>query len=172
MRWISFILTACVSVFVSCDLIDPEFDNPLDVQNNKPPALLISPEDYASSLGQSVEMSLYALEVEGVAGMRAQVNYDDTMVEVTQVVPGTFFDSNQSPLFVYDDDKNGTIDVYSVFLGSNKQVSGTGNIAIITFRVISNGETVIQISNESQLLDSNGNSVPIQSFGEGMIRAQ
>ena len=90
MRWISFILTACVSVFVSCDLIDPEFDNPLDVQNNKPPALLISPEDYASSLGQSVEMSLYALEVEGVAGMRAQVNYDDTMVEVTQVVPGTF----------------------------------------------------------------------------------
>ena len=172
MRWISFILTACVSVFVSCDLIDPYFDNPLDVQNNKPPALLISPEDYASSLGQSVEMSLYALEVEGVAGMRAQVNYDDTMVEVTQVVPGTFFDSNQSPLFVYDDDKNGRIDVYSVFLGSNKQVYGTGNIAIITFRVISNGETVIQISNESQLLDSNGNSIPLQSFGKGVIRAQ
>ena len=172
MRWINTILILTSVLFVSCDLIDPEFDNPLDVQNNDPPALLISPEDYASSMGQSVEMSLYALEVEGVAGMRAQVNYDDTMVEVTQVVPGTFFDSNQTPLFVYDDDTNGRIDVYSVFLGTDKQVSGTGNIAIITFRVISNGETVIQISNESQLLDSNGNSIPIQSFGEGMIRAQ
>ena len=80
MRWISTILILTSVLLVSCDLIDPEFDNPLDVQNNEPPALLISPEDYTSSMGQSVEMSLYALEVEGVAGMRAQVNYDDTMI--------------------------------------------------------------------------------------------
>ncbi len=172
MRWINIILILTSVLFVSCDLIDPEFDNPLDVQNNEPPALLISPEEYTSSMGQSVEISVYALEVEGIAGMRAQINYDDTMLSILKVSPGTFFDSNESPLFVHDDDGRGRLDVYSVFMGSDKQVSGTGNIAVITFQVISNGETVVEISNGSQLLDSSGNPIIIQSYGQGVIRAQ
>ena len=159
-------------LYTSCDLIEPEFDNPLDVQNNEPPALLISPEDYTSSIGQSVDISVYALEVEGIAGMRAQINYDDTMLKILKVTAGTFFDSNESPLFVHDDDGRGRLDVYSVFMGSDKQVSGTGNIAVITFQVISNGETVVEVSNGSQLLDSSGNPIIIQSYGQGVIRAQ
>ena len=75
-------------------------------------------------------------------------------------------------LFVHDDDGRGRLDVYSVFMGSDKQVSGTGNIAVITFQVISNGETVVQVSNGSQLLDSSGNPIVIQSYGQGVIRAQ
>ena len=172
MRWTNTVLIAASLLYTSCDLIEPEFDNPLDVQNNEPPALLISPEDYTSSIGQSVEISVYALEVEGIAGMRAQINYDDTMLKILKVTAGTFFDSNESPLFVHDDDGRGRLDVYSVFMGSDKQVSGTGNIAVITFQVISNGETVVEISNGSQLLDSSGNPIIIQSYGQGVIRAQ
>ena len=172
MRWTNTVLIVASLLYTSCDLIEPEFDNPLDVQNNVPPALLISPEDYTSSIGQDVEISVYALEVEGIAGMRAQINYDDTMLKILKVTAGTFFDSNESPLFVHDDDGRGRLDVYSVFMGSDKQVSGTGNIAVITFQVISNGETVVQVSNGSQLLDSSGNPIIIQSYGQGVIRAQ
>ncbi len=172
MRWTNTVLIVASLLYTSCDLIEPEFDNPLDVQNNEPPALLISPEDYTSSIGQSVEISVYALEVEGIAGMRAQINYDDTMLKILKVTAGTFFDSNESPLFVHDDDGRGRLDVYSVFMGSDKQVSGTGNIAVITFQVISNGETVVEVSNGSQLLDSSGNPIIIQSYGQGVIRAQ
>ena len=172
MRWTNTLLIIASLLYTSCDLIEPEFDNPLDVQNNVPPALLISPEDYTSSIGQDVEISVYALEVEGIAGMRAQINYDDTMLKILKVSPGTFFDSNESPLFVHDDDGRGRLDVYSVFMGSDKQVSGTGNIAVITFQVISNGETVVEVSNGSQLLDSSGNPIIIQSYGQGVIRAQ
>ena len=172
MRWTNTVLIIASLLYTSCDLIEPEFDNPLDVQNNVPPALLISPEDYTSSIGQDVEISVYALEVEGIAGMRAQINYDDTMLKILKVSPGTFFDSNESPLFVHDDDGRGRLDVYSVFMGSDKQVSGTGNIAVITFQVISNGETVVEVSNGSQLLDSSGNPIIIQSYGQGVIRAQ
>ena len=172
MRWTNTVLIVASLLYTSCDLIEPEFDNPLDVQNNEPPALLISPEDYTSSVGQSVEISVYALEVEGIAGMRAQINYDDTMLKILKVTAGTFFDSNESPLFVHDDDGRGRLDVYSVFMGSDKQVSGTGNIAVITFQVISNGETVVEVSNGSQLLDSSGNPIIIQSYGQGVIRAQ
>ena len=172
MRWTNTLLIIASLLYTSCDLIEPEFDNPLDVQNNEPPALLISPEDYTSSIGQNVEISVYALEVEGIAGMRAQINYDDTMLKILKVTAGTFFDSNESPLFVHDDDGRGRLDVYSVFMGSDKQVSGTGNIAVITFQVISNGETVVEVSNGSQLLDSSGNPIIIQSYGQGVIRAQ
>ena len=172
MRWTNTVLIVASLLYTSCDLIEPEFDNPLDVQNNEPPALLISPEDYTSSVGQSVEISVYALEVEGIAGMRAQINYDDTMLKILKVTAGTFFDSNESPLFVHDDDGRGRLDVYSVFMGSDKQVSGTGNIAVITFQVISNGETIVEVSNGSQLLDSSGNPIIIQSYGQGVIRAQ
>lgn len=172
MRWTNTLLIIASLLYTSCDLIEPEFDNPLDVQNNVPPALLISPEDYTSSIGQDVEISVYALEVEGIAGMRAQINYDDTMLKILKVTAGTFFDSNESPLFVHDDDGRGRLDVYSVFMGSDKQVSGTGNIAVITFQVISNGETVVEVSNGSQLLDSSGNPIVIQSYGQGVIRAQ
>jgi len=172
LRWTNTLLIIASLLYTSCDLIEPEFDNPLDVQNNVPPALLISPEDYTSSIGQDVEISVYALEVEGIAGMRAQINYDDTMLKILKVTAGTFFDSNESPLFVHDDDGRGRLDVYSVFMGSDKQVSGTGNIAVITFQVISNGETVVEVSNGSQLLDSSGNPIVIQSYGQGVIRAQ
>ena len=172
MRWTNTLLIIASLLYTSCDLIEPEFDNPLDVQNNVPPALLISPEDYTSSIGQDVEISVYALEVEGIAGMRAQINYDDTMLKILKVTAGTFFDSNESPLFVHDDDGRGRLDVYSVFMGSDKQVSGTGNIAVITFQVISNGETVVEVSKGSQLLDSSGNPIAIQSYGQGVIRAQ
>ena len=72
---------------------------------------MISPEDYTSSIGQNVEISVYALEVEGIAGMRAQINYDDTMLKILKVTAGTFFDSNESPLFVHDDDGRGRLDV-------------------------------------------------------------
>ena len=172
MRWTNTLLIIASLLYTSCDLIEPEFDNPLDVQNNVPPALLISPEDYTSSIGQDVEISVYALEVEGIAGMRAQINYDDTILKILKVTAGTFFDSNESPLFVHDDDGRGRLDVYSVFMGSDKQVSGTGNIAVITFQVISNGETVVEVSKGSQLLDSSGNPIIIQSYGQGVIRAQ
>ena len=172
MRWTNTLLIIASLLYTSCDLIEPEFDNPLDVQNNVPPALLISPEDYTSSIGQDVEISVYALEVEGIAGMRAQINYDDTILKILKVTAGTFFDSNESPLFVHDDDGRGRLDVYSVFMGSDKQVSGTGNIAVITFQVISNGETVVEVSKGSQLLDSSGNPIAIQSYGQGVIRAQ
>ena len=103
MRWTNTVLIVASLLYTSCDLIEPEFDNPLDVQNNVPPALLISPEDYTSSIGHDVEISVHALAVEGIAGMRAQINYDDTMLKLLKVSPGTFFDITESPLFVHDD---------------------------------------------------------------------
>ena len=57
-------------MFISCDLIDPVFDNILDAEYNDPPALLFSPDKYTSSVGEEVDVRLYALKAEEVATMR------------------------------------------------------------------------------------------------------
>ena len=172
MRWINIILILTSVLFVSCDLIDPEFDNPLDVQNNEPPALLISPEEYTASAGEEVAVNLYALEVENVAALQAQILYDKDRLEIVSIGPGTFFDSSDSPLFITDSSTPGRLDVYSVFLGSSKEVSGTGDLATIVFRVIAAGDAYLEVSGDSELLNKASQSIMLKSLGTGVIRAQ
>ena len=157
------------SFFISCDLIDPEFDNILDTEYNNPPALLFSPEKYSSGVGQEVEVILHALKVEDIASMRARILYDNSKLEIVTVNPGLLFNSDAAPLFVYDDDRSGQLDIYSVFMGAERKVSGTGEIAFIKVKVTSYGDAFLEVSNESQLLDVNGNEIAIQSLGEGVI---
>jgi len=172
LRSINYILIILFSFFISCDLVDPDFDNILDTEYNNPPALLFSPENYSSSVGQEVEVSLHALKVEDIASMRARILYDNSKLEIVAVKPGPLFNSDASPLFVYDDDGSGQLDIYSVFMGAEKKVSGTGEIAFITFKVNGFGDAFLEVSDESQLLDTNGNEIVIQSLGQGVISAK
>ena len=45
-------------------------------------------------------------------------------------------------------------------------------IAIIKFLVRRSGEALLNLSDESQLLDSNGKDIEIKSLGQGVIIAQ
>ncbi len=104
--------------------------------------------------------------------MRARILYDNSRLEVSSVSQGSFFESAEPPLFVYNDNGSGQLDIYSVIMGSEKKVSGTGNIAIITFRLSGYGDASIRISDESQLLDTDGYDIELQSLGEGVISAK
>ena len=104
MRLINYIFIALFAFFISCDLIEPEFDNILDSEFSNPPALLFSPEKYSSGVGQEVEVILHALKVEDIASMRARILYDNSKLEIVTVNPGLLFNSDAAPLFVYDDD--------------------------------------------------------------------
>ena len=50
--------------------------------------------------------------------------------------------------------------------------SGTGDIALIVFNTKLPGDGNIDITTESELLDENGELIPIQIFGSGVISAQ
>ena len=169
MRLINYIFIAFFAFFISCDLIEPEFDNILDSEFSNPPALLFSPEKYSSGVGQEVEVILHALKVEDIASMRARILYDNSKLEIVTVNPGLLFNSDAAPLFVYDDDGSGQLDIYSVFMGAERKVSGTGEIAFIKVKVTGYGDAFLEVSDESQLLDVNGNEIAIQSLGEGVI---
>ena len=172
MRWTNTVLIVASLLYTSCDLIEPEFDNVLDIQNNDPPALLFSPKEYTASTGEEVAVDLYALEVENVAALQAQILYDKDRLEIVSIGPGTFFDSSDSPLFVTDSSNPGSLDLYSVFLGSSKEVSGTGDLATIVFRVIAAGDAYLEVSGDSELLNRDSQPIALKSLGIGVIRAQ
>ena len=170
MRLINYTFIALFAFFISCDLIEPEFDNILDSEFSNPPALLFSPEKYSSGVGQEVEVILHALKVEDIASMRARILYDNSKLEIVTVNPGLLFNSDAAPLFVYDDDDgSGQLDIYYVFMGAERKVSGTGEIAFIKVKVTGYGDAFLEVSDESQLLDVNGNEIAIQSLGQGVI---
>ena len=54
-------------------------------------------------------------------------------------------------------------------MGAERKVSGTGEIAFIKVKVTGYGDAFLEVSDESQLLDVNGNEIAIQSLGEGVI---
>ena len=62
--------------------------------------------------------------------------------------------------------------MYSVFLGSSKEVSGTGDLATIVFRVIAAGDAYLEVSSDSELLNKASQPIALKSLGIGVIRAQ
>ena len=51
---------------------------------------------------------------------------------------------------VYDDDGSGQLDIYSVFMGAERKVSGTGEIAFIKVKVTGYGDAFLEVSDESR----------------------
>ena len=171
MRSINYII-AIGFTFISCEILEPVYDNTLDLDNNAPPALLFTPETSTTTLGGSAAVMLYALEVENIAGVRARIQYDAAKLIVSTVSAGSFFTGSQAPVFVYDDNGSGILDIYSFYMGSDRIKTGTGDIALIVFSTKLPGDGSIDITSESELLDENGQLIPIQSFGSGVISAQ
>ena len=171
MRSINGIIIGAV-FFMSCEIFETDYDNTLDIDNNSPPGLVFTPEVSNTSLGGSAAVSLYALEVENIAGVRARIQYDNTKLSVTTISPGSFFSALDPPVFVVDDNGSGTMDIYLFYMGSDRVKSGTGDIALIVFNTKLPGDGNIDITSESELLDENGQLIPIQSFGSGVISAQ
>jgi len=171
LRSINYII-AIGFVFVSCEILEPVYDNTLDLDNNAPPALLFTPETSTTTLGGSAAVMLYALEVENIAGVRARIQYDAAKLIVSTVSAGSFFSGSQAPVFIYDDNGSGTLDIYSFYMGSDRIKTGTGDIALIVFSTKLPGNASIELTTESELLDENGKLIPIQSYGTGVISAQ
>jgi hypothetical protein len=171
LRSINYII-AIGFAFISCEILEPVYDNTLDLDNNAPPALLFTPETSTTTLGGSAAVMLYALEVENIAGVRARIQYDAAKLIVSTVSAGSFFTGSQAPVFIYDDNGSGTLDIYSFYMGSDRIKTGTGDIALIVFSTKLPGNASIELTTESELLDQNGELIPIQSFGRGVISAQ
>ena len=173
MRWTKLIISSLAFVFLACELPDPEaiYDNPLDGGNTFPSALVFVPEQSTTNLGGSVAVEVYAFEVTGVAGIHAQIQYDNTKLGVSTVSPGTFFSDAQAPGFVWEAD-NGILDIYTFYMGSDGAKDGTGPIATVVFTTSLPGNTNIEFTAQSELRDSTDGLIQLNELGTGTVSAQ
>lgn len=152
------------------------YDNPFDVDAHSengvlPPALIFSPNKLNAEVGEIVSVNISVLEVDGVGGIHAQVQYDANILSISTVKTAPFFKGDQDPLFIYED-QGGILDVYISYLGPETIVSGTGDVATITFHVNTKGNATIQITESSELLGPNDIPIKIKGHGKGVIIAK
>ena len=94
------------------------------------------------------------------------------MIKIVSAEAGNFFLRSQKPIFIYEDDRQGILDIYVFFMSSEKTNSGTGQIANIIVKLLQSGSSEISITTESELLDPKDIEVPIKGFGKGIINAK
>ena len=176
MRWIKLFFISSLFTLFSCDLGKAELDSCLDVFNYPSiieyPAIGFCPELMDGSVDDEIEVGVYALEVSGVAGIHAQVSYDANKVQIVDVYSGDFFDRSQKPIFVYNDNGQGTLDIYTFFMSNEKTTGGTGEIALIEVKLNSSGQSDFIITSQSELLDPDDVPIEIKGFGKGIINAK
>ena len=158
---------------------EPIFDNSLDLEAAQvkgiyPPALVFFPNNAEVTVGDTVEVEVYAMKIENVGMAQIEVHYDPARLTVISVAQGSLFQGGNQPFFITENDiNNGVLTIFITYLGpGGNSIGGTGDIALIYFKPRSTGNTEFRISQESILLDPDANTIILNGYGKGMIDAQ
>jgi hypothetical protein len=125
-----------------------------------PAALEVSPSSLTTSLS-TFSLDITVTGVSDLYAFQFDLGFDPTIVAVTSESEGSFLASGGPTLFIPGviDNVGGTISsTADTLLGPIPGVSGSGNLAVIDFQVLSPGTSTINLFN-AQMLDSNLNGL-------------
>ena len=167
-----------VFLFIACEIPTDTNDNSLDIEaaneeGIETPALVFFPNEINVNSGGTFTISVYALDVENVAGAYINLDYDQNKLLLETINPGTFFSDLQDPIYFTETQNSGTIELYTIFLGTDStSVSGTGSFMSIVFSATVSGTSSLTYSTDCKLVDPDDVAIEIKSFGEGVVNAQ
>ena len=161
-------------LLMACDVPTEEYNNPLDLEvGMATPALVIFPNEVNVNIGETFTVSVYALDVQNVAGAYIKLDYDQNKLLLMTINPGTFFSDLQDPIYFTETQNSGTIELYTAFLGADSSsVSGTGSFMSIVFSASASGVSSLTYSTDCELADPDDNPIDIKGFGFGVVNAQ
>ena len=161
-------------LLVACDVPTEDYNNPLDIEvGMATPALVIFPNEVNVNIGETFTVSVYALDVQNVAGAYIKLDYDQNKLLLMTINPGTFFSDLQDPIYFTETQNSGTIELYTAFLGADStSVSGTGSFMSIVFSASAGGVSSLTYSPDCELADPDDNPIEIKGFGFGVVNAQ
>jgi hypothetical protein len=165
-------------LLLSCEVPTEVYENPLDEEASleegiETPALVFFPDEINVNTGETFTVSVFALDVENVAGAYINLDYDQNKLLLMAINPGTFFSDLQDPLYFTETENSGTIELYTIFLGTDStSVSGTGSFMNIVFSASASGTSSLIYSTDCELADPDDNPIEIKGFGEGVVNAQ
>ena len=175
MRLIKTLLPAITLFIIGCELYDNTELNPRDLDSNYTPGLVFDPSTNSTSIGAAAEFDVFVVAAENISGIHAQIAYDANRLTVTNVSTGDFFtDSVQtgtSSFFVYDDDPSaGILDINYFYMGNEVTKTGTGKVATILFNTKQSFvESILEITDNSELVDQDDVEVQILTFGSATV---
>ena len=165
-------------LLMACEEVPEEvYDNPLDIEaiteeGIETPALMFFPDEININTNEIFTVSVYALDVQNVAGAYININYDQDKLLLIAINPGTFFSDLQDPLYFSETQNSGKIELYTVFFGADSSsVSGTGSFFSIMFAASESGVSSLTYSTNCELVDPDDIQIEIKGFGEGLVNA-
>ena len=165
-------------LLMACEKVPEEvYDNPLDLEvyeekGIETPALMFFPDEININTNEIFTVSVYALDVQNVAGAYININYDQDKLLLIAINPGTFFSDLQDPLYFSETQNSGKIELYTVFFGADSSsVSGTGSFFSIMFAASESGVSSLTYGTDCELVNPNDNQIEIKGFGEGLVIA-
>ena len=171
-------LLLIVFLFIACEIPTDTNDNSLDIEaaneeGMETPALVFFPDEINVNTGETFTVSVFALDVENVAGAYINLDYDQDKLSFLTIEEGTFFSDLQDPIYFTETQNSGTIELYTAFLGADStSVSGTGSFMSIVFSASASGVSSLTFSPDCELVDPDDVAIEIKSFGEGVVNAQ
>jgi len=125
---------------VGCSFLKDLLAPPLPGEDSQPLAggtLYLQADEQVLSPGQYLEVKLQVTGIKQLKGYSVILDYDPSLLQVTEIKEGSFLSSDNNTFFYQKaDDAKGTIQVDSAVLGSGVVVSGEGNLATLTFKVL------------------------------------
>ena len=171
-------LLLIVFLFIACEIPTDTNDNSLDIEaaneeGMETPALVFFPDEINVNTGETFTVSVFALDVENVAGAYIKLDYDQDKLSFLTIEEGTFFSDLQDPIYFTETQNSGTIELYTAFLGADStSVSGTGSFMTITFSASASGVSSLTFSTDCELAVPDDNPIEIKDFGFGVVNAQ
>ena len=174
--WTSFFLLLFF-ISISCRIYEKELDNPVDQKADNVtelPALVFYPKSQTRTMLDTINVESFIVFKEDslvpFSIIQLSFNYDNTLLELDTIIPGLFItDTNSStPLFVYNDDSTGKVELLAYFLDDVKfLIEGTGHLADLKFHPKETGSTSIDhelnscfiYDNDDNLIELNGTRV-------------
>lgn len=138
------------------------------------PALMFYPIRHITTQGSVVTFKILAEEVVNLTATEITIDFDPSALQVTSVTQGTMFKEISESLFFEDvNNQQGTISISSAVWGGDKpSVNGTGDLAILEFRVIQKGTTTLLFDGSEVFRDPANNSIYILETVEGYVYSQ
>ena len=163
--WTSFLIFLFFIFCVSCRLYEKELDNPVDQKADNVtelPALVFYPKSQTKTISDTIKVESFIVFKEDslvpFSIIELSLNYDNSILELDTIIPGLFITdtSSSTPLFVYNNDSAGRVELFAYFLDEVKLViEGTGHLADLKFHPKESGVTTIDYELGSCLIYDN-----------------
>ena len=134
------------------------------------PGLRVYPLFSEVSPGSTVDLYLYAEEVESLVFAEIQVSYDTTIIAFVQHENGDMLGEAHDNSILIVEDNPGVLDIsLATNFVDQAGISGTGALANLSFTGTTQGSSELVISDGSTFLDFWNNDIPIVDTENGLV---